>query len=53
MTVTTFGEWRKALSFGIQKINLHQAGKEFEPKADHRHLARLTSVLLQPLPWQK
>lgn len=24
---------RKALSFGQQKINLHQAGKEFEPKA--------------------
>lgn len=24
---------RTALSFGSQKINLHQAGKEFEPKA--------------------
>lgn len=24
---------RHALSFGIQKLNLHQAGKEFEPKA--------------------
>uniref|UniRef100_A0A672MM95 Glyoxalase domain containing 5 n=1 Tax=Sinocyclocheilus grahami TaxID=75366 RepID=A0A672MM95_SINGR len=24
---------RKALSFGEQKLNLHQAGKEFEPKA--------------------
>lgn len=24
---------RKALLFGQQKINLHQAGKEFEPKA--------------------
>ncbi|XP_031749959.1 glyoxalase domain-containing protein 5-like isoform X2 [Xenopus tropicalis] len=24
---------RKALSFGMQKINLHEAGKEFEPKA--------------------
>src|SRR3989475_6423125 len=23
----------KALSFGSQKINLHEAGKEFEPKA--------------------
>jgi catechol 2,3-dioxygenase-like lactoylglutathione lyase family enzyme len=29
----TFAEGRKALSFGRQKINLHQAGKEFEPKA--------------------
>lgn len=35
MEVVTFGEGRKALSFGAQKINLHQAGKEFEPKAQH------------------
>lgn len=34
MTVVTFGEGRKALSFGNQKINLHQKGKEFEPKAN-------------------
>jgi catechol 2,3-dioxygenase-like lactoylglutathione lyase family enzyme len=33
MAVVTFGEGRKALSFGRQKINLHQAGHEFEPKA--------------------
>lgn len=33
MDVTTFGQGRKALSFGDQKINLHQAGREFEPKA--------------------
>ncbi len=32
--VVTFGEGRKALVFGRQKINLHQKGKEFEPKAD-------------------
>ena len=31
--VITFGENRKALLFGSQKINLHEAGKEFEPKA--------------------
>ncbi|MGY3228771.1 catechol 2,3-dioxygenase-like lactoylglutathione lyase family enzyme [Luteibacter sp. HA06] len=31
--VTTFGEGRKALTFGRQKFNLHQRGKEFEPKA--------------------
>ncbi|WP_231363542.1 VOC family protein [Thioalkalivibrio sulfidiphilus] len=35
MEVVSFGEGRKALSFGTQKINLHQAGQEFEPKA-HR-----------------
>jgi catechol 2,3-dioxygenase-like lactoylglutathione lyase family enzyme len=33
MEVVTFGEGRKALSFGEQKFNLHEAGKEFEPKA--------------------
>jgi len=35
MRVVTFGEGRKALAFGAQKINLHQAGREFEPKAAH------------------
>ncbi|OOG28633.1 VOC family virulence protein [Thioalkalivibrio denitrificans] len=33
MEVITFGEGRKALRFGAQKINLHEAGREFEPKA--------------------
>ena len=33
MEIATFGEGRKALSFGLQKINLHQFGNEFEPKA--------------------
>ncbi|MDL2404694.1 VOC family protein [Rhizobium calliandrae] len=33
MGVETFAEGRKALTFGNQKINLHQAGHEFEPKA--------------------
>ncbi|MFE0754463.1 VOC family protein [Inquilinus sp. NPDC058860] len=33
MQVETFGQNRKALRFGDQKINLHQAGREFEPKA--------------------
>ena len=33
MTVTTFGAGRRALAFGTQKINLHQYGNEFEPKA--------------------
>ncbi|MCY6412915.1 VOC family protein [Acinetobacter sp. VNH17] len=31
--VISFGENRKALQFASQKINLHQVGKEFEPKA--------------------
>jgi catechol 2,3-dioxygenase-like lactoylglutathione lyase family enzyme len=33
MRLVTFGEGRKALAFGRQKINLHEAGREFEPKA--------------------
>lgn len=33
MDAVQFGEGRHALHFGQQKINLHQAGKEFEPKA--------------------
>lgn len=33
MSVITFGEQRYALQFGQQKINIHQYGKEFEPKA--------------------
>ncbi|MBY4608346.1 VOC family protein [Rhizobium sp. 9T] len=35
MSVETFAEGRKALKFGRQKINLHRAGHEFEPKARH------------------
>lgn len=33
MTAVTFGEGRRALVFGRQKINLHATGREFEPKA--------------------
>lgn len=52
MEVVTFGAGRQALAFGVQKINLHQAGREFEPKAERptpgsADLCFLTSV---PLP---
>src|SRR5256885_15158866 len=33
MEIVTFDHNRKALAFGRQKINLHEIGKEFEPKA--------------------
>ena len=33
MEVVTFGNGRIALKFGNQKLNLHEVGKEFEPKA--------------------
>ncbi|MBI2744702.1 MAG: VOC family protein [Burkholderiales bacterium] len=51
MQVVTFGAGRKALAFGAQKINLHQAGHEFEPKAQRptpgsADLCFLTSVPL-------
>jgi catechol 2,3-dioxygenase-like lactoylglutathione lyase family enzyme len=52
MDIITFGDGRKALSFGTQKINLHQHGRELEPKAKHptpgsADLCFITSV---PLP---
>ncbi len=33
MRATVFGNGRRALLFGTQKINLHQHGREFEPRA--------------------
>ena len=33
MSLERFGQGRLALRFGDQKINLHEAGQEFEPKA--------------------
>nr|MDP2191869.1 VOC family protein [Rhodoferax sp.] len=52
MEVVAFGEGRKALSFGVQKINLHPHGREFEPKAQQpmpgsADLCFLTSVPLE------
>ena len=35
MSVSRFGEGRTALTFGRQKINLHEVGKEFVPRANH------------------
>ncbi len=34
METELFGDGRVALKFGAQKINLHQYGQEFEPKAN-------------------
>jgi len=33
MRLERFGEGRMALAFGQQKINIHEQGREFEPKA--------------------
>ena len=55
MTLETFtgGEpavMRKALRFGRQKINLHEAGKEFEPKAHHPTPGALDLCFLATVP---
>jgi catechol 2,3-dioxygenase-like lactoylglutathione lyase family enzyme len=51
MTIVGFGRGRTALAFGNQKINLHQAGKDFVPHA-HRPVpgsADLCFVTATPL----
>jgi catechol 2,3-dioxygenase-like lactoylglutathione lyase family enzyme len=56
MTVRAFGGGRLALRFGEQKINLHEAGHEFEPKARVATpgSADLCFVVEQPLSeWQE
>ena len=52
MDIVTFGDHRKALACGSQKINLHQAGKEFQPSAHQptpgsADLCFLTTVSLE------
>ena len=52
MRPVSFGAGRRALTFGSMKINLHQQGKEFEPKAQRptagsADLCFITSVPLQ------
>jgi len=52
MKPTTFGDGRRALQYGQQKIHLHQAGHELEPKAQRpvpgsADLCFLTSVPLE------
>ena len=50
MEKETFGAGRVALRFGEQKINLHEAGKEFEPKADHPTPGSADICLITSLP---
>ena len=51
MTVVRFGQRRAARAFGAQKINLHQAGSEFAPRAQHPvpGSADLCFITLMPL----
>ncbi len=51
MDAVVFGDGRKALRFGDQKINLHQQGREIDPKAQHPTLgsADLCFIVDEPL----
>jgi catechol 2,3-dioxygenase-like lactoylglutathione lyase family enzyme len=53
MEVVTFGENRKALKFGQQKLNLHQIGHEFEPKARHPTPGAIDLCLITDTPLQE
>ena len=51
MEVIVFGEEeRKALHFGRQKINLHQTGREFEPRAKMPIPGSADICFITPLP---
>jgi catechol 2,3-dioxygenase-like lactoylglutathione lyase family enzyme len=53
MKVVTFGENRQALQFGQQKLNLHQIGHEFEPKAKHPTLGAIDLCLITDTPLEE
>lgn len=50
MEEITFGEGRKALRFGNQKINLHQRGAEVLPNAQHAACGTADLCLLTETP---
>ena len=50
MEEITFGEGRKALRFGCQKINLHQLGAEVLPNAAHATAGSADLCLLTDTP---
>jgi len=53
MEVETFAGSRKALKFGSQKLNLHQKGREFEPKALHPTPGAIDLCFLTTVPLDK
>lgn len=48
--VATFKQGRKALTFGQQKFNLHEVGKEFEPKAERPTPGSVDLCLISVVP---
>ena len=53
MTRVAFGEGRLALAFGNQKLNLHLAGKEHEPKAAHPTPGSVDLCFLTTIPLEE
>ena len=53
MTFERFGEGRMALKFGSQKINLHEKGREFEPKATLAAPGTLDVCFIAAVPLEK
>ena len=53
MEVVSFGAGRKALAFGAQKINLHQQGQEFEPKAQRPTPGSADLCLISAVPLEQ
>jgi catechol 2,3-dioxygenase-like lactoylglutathione lyase family enzyme len=53
MQLVTFGNGRKALSFGVQKINLRPYRNEFEPKADQPTPGSADLCFLIDVPFEK
>ncbi len=50
MQPVTFAGGRRALAFGRQKINLHEAGREFSPRADHARPGTADICLIAAVP---
>jgi len=53
MREVIFGAGRTALAFGNQKINLHEAGNEFEPKANRPTPGSADLCFLSELPMEE
>ena len=53
MKAETFGQGRRALSFGKSKFNLQQKGKEFEPKAQTPTPGSVDLCLITPTSLEK
>jgi len=53
MKAESYGQGRKALSFGKQKFNLHPKVNDFEPKAEHPTAGSADICLISTTPLAK